>query len=196
MSKQVIRQRLLNQRQQLEPSRCSRQSGAAQDCLLASAVYAGADALALYASVHNEVLTDRLLTAALADGKRICFPRLENGQISFVEVADAGDLQTGQFGVSEPQGQTIISPECLDLIVVPGVGFDRQGHRIGYGLGYYDRALATCVNAEFIGLAYSFQVVERLPEEKHDIRLDYLVTECEMIGFKHKQHNLENGGRN
>lgn len=195
MSKQVIRQRLLNQRQQLEPSCCARQSDAVQDHVLASAAYAGADSLALYASVHNEVLTDRLLTTALADGKRTCFPRLENGQIAFVEVADAGDLQTGQFGVSEPQGQTIMSPERLDLIVVPGIGFDRQGHRIGYGLGYYDRALAACINADFIGLAYSFQVVDRLPEEKHDIRLDYLVTECEMIGFKHKQYHLENGGR-
>ena len=87
----------------------------------------------------------------------------------------------------EPQGKTTIAPESLDLVVVPGVGFDRQGHRIGYGLGYYDRTLSTCANAKFVGLAYSFQVVERLPEEKHDIRLDYLVTECEMIGFKHKQ---------
>lgn len=188
MSKKVIRQRLLNQRQQLEKSGCDQQSDAVQDCVLASGVYAGAGVIALYASVHNEVHTDRLLTVALADGKRVSYPRIEDGQIVFIEVTSAGDLLTGHFDVPEPQGQTVVDPEHLDLIIVPGVGFDRQGHRIGYGLGYYDRTLTTCINAEFVGLAYSFQVVERLPEEEHDIRLDYLVTECEIIGFTHKRN--------
>lgn len=183
MSKQIIRQRLLNQRQQLEYPSCVRSSNAVQDFVLASAVYARSDSLALYAPVHNEVHTERLLKAALESGKRVCFPRLENGLVVFVEVAEGDDLQTGQFGVAEPQGQAVIAPELLDLVMVPGVGFDRQGHRIGYGLGYYDRALAECNHATFVGLAYSFQVVERLPEEEHDIRLDYLVTEKEMVGF-------------
>ena len=187
MSKQDVRRRLLIQRQQLEYSCCVRQSDAVQDGVIASAVYTEASALALYAPVRNEVHTDRLLKAALSVGKSVCFPRLENGLIVFVEVVDLCDLQPGQFGVLEPQGLTVINPECLDLIVVPGVGFDRQGHRIGYGLGCYDRVLAECSNAGFMGLAYSFQVVERLPAEKHDIRLDYLVTEDELIGFIHKR---------
>lgn len=183
MSKQIIRQRLLSQRQQLEYPRCVRFSNAVQDFVLASAVYAGSRLLALYAPVHNEVLTDRLLKAALESGKRVCFPRLENGQIVFVEVAGGDELQTGQLGVAEPQGQTVIAPEVIDLVIVPGVGFDRQGRRIGYGLGCYDRALAECNHAAFVGLAFSFQVVERLPEEEHDIRLDYLATEDEMVVF-------------
>ncbi len=187
MSKKVIRQRLLNQRQQLDKFSCDRQSDAVQDSVLTSEAYVRAASIALYASVHNEVHTDRLLTAALADGKQISYSRVEDGEIVFVAVTGAGDLQAGHFGVPEPQGQTIIDPEHLDLIIVPGVGFDRQGHRIGYGLGFYDRILTACINATFVGLAYSFQVVERLPEEEHDIRLDYLVTECEIIGFTHKQ---------
>ena len=187
MSKHDVRRRLLNQRQKLEYSCCVRLSDAVQDGVIASAVYAEASALALYAPVRNEVHTDRLLKAALAVGKRVCFPRLENGLIIFVEVADPCDFQTGQFGIPEPQGRTGINPECLDLIIVPGVGFDRLGHRVGYGLGCYDRVLTECSHAEFMGLAYSFQVVDRLPAEKHDIRLDYLVTEDELIGFIHKR---------
>lgn len=187
MSKQVIRQRLLDQRRLLEESSGRKRSHVVQDAVLASTPFVAAEAIALYASVHNEVRTDRLFAAALSAGKKVFFPRLENGRIVFVQVHSAGDLQTGSFGVLEPSGGEIASPEDLDMVLVPGVGFDRQGHRIGYGLGYYDRALAACRNAIFLGLAYEFQVVENLPEEEHDIRLDFLVTEQGVVEFKHKQ---------
>lgn len=195
MSKQLIRQKLLNQRRELESSSCARFSSIVQDYFIASRSYAEAKTIAIYSSVHNEVRTDRLFERALADGKQVCFPRLEADHIVFVAEVDALAMQVGPFGVPEPQGQTVVSPEDIDLVAVPGVGFDRQGHRIGYGLGYYDRALKACTNAEFIGLAYSSQVVGSLPAESHDIRLDYLATENEIIEFKHKQEHLENGGR-
>ncbi len=187
MSKQAVRQRLLNQRQQLAASSCVHCSDVVQDFVLASKIYAEAESLALYASIHNEVNTERILVAALLDGKRVCFPRVDGEQIVFIEVSGAHDLKPGRFRVPEPQGQTVILPESLDLIFVPGIAFDSHGHRLGYGFGFYDRALAACKNAEFIGLGYAFQVVERLPEEKHDIRLDYLATERELLEFKHKQ---------
>lgn len=195
MSKQLIRQRLLDQRQQLDDSIVVQWSATVQESILDSAPYVNAESLALYASFHNEVRTDRLLTAALFANKQVCYPRLENGRIVFVEVAGVEDLATGHFGVLEPQGKKVVAPEKLNLILVPGVGFDRRGNRIGYGFGYYDRVLVECCNAEFVGMAYTFQVVERLEEEKHDIRLDYLATECEMFEFKHKQEHLKNGGR-
>ena len=187
MSKQLIRQRLLNQRQQLEGSSCARHSAAVQGYILDSKVYAAADSVALYASVHNEVQTDLVLDSALVAGKTVCYPRLENEKIVFIEVSSLDDLKPGRFGVPEPQGQKNILPENLDLVLVPGVAFDSQGHRLGYGFGCYDRALALCRNTDFIGLAYAFQVVKHLPSEEHDIRLDYLATECEMLEFKHKQ---------
>lgn len=187
MSKQAIRQRLLNQRQQLEVSVTARQSIAVQEYVLNSKVYTEAGSLALYISIRNEVCTDLVLQAALVSGKKVCCPRLEDGQIVFVEVCSQDDLQPGRYGVPEPQGQKIVLPESLDLILVPGVAFDSQGHRLGYGFGCYDRVLATCKNAEFIGLAYAFQVENRLPYEEHDIRLDYLATERGLLEFKHKQ---------
>ena len=195
MSKQTIRQRLLIQRQQLDASSCARQSATVQEHVLTSTVYAEAVLLALYAPIRNEVQTQRILSAALLAGKRVCYPRLENGRIVFVEVSGQHDLQPGKFGVPEPQGKIAVSPEELDLILVPGVAFDCKGGRIGYGSGYYDRILAVCANARFFGLAYTFQLIEKIPEEKHDIRLDFLATEGEMIEFKHKQLHLMSGGR-
>jgi 5-formyltetrahydrofolate cyclo-ligase len=158
-----------------------------QNFILSSQIYAEATSLALYAPIYNEVQTDRLLTSALASGKKVSYPRLVNGRIAFIDVSDVDDLQPGTFSVPEPRGECVVAQSSLDLILVPGVAFDFFGHRIGYGYGCYDRALAVCDNAEFIGLAYSFQVVDRLPEEEHDIRLDYLATECEFVELKHKQ---------
>lgn len=187
MSKKSLRQQLLNQRRQLDASSCDRYSRAVQAHVLGASVYAGAETIALYAAVHNEVQTDQLFDAALNGGKRVCFPRLESERIIFVEVDAADQLQAGRFGVLEPQGDRTVPPDELEMVLVPGVGFSLQGGRIGYGLGYYDRALAQCVHAEFLGLAYAFQLVEELPEEEHDIRLDYLATESGIIEFQHKR---------
>lgn len=120
MSKQAIRQRLLNQRQQLVASSCAHYSDVVQDFVLASKLYAEAELLALYASIHNEVSTERLLVAALLDGKRVCYPRVDGEQVVFIEVSGAEDLKSGRFSVPEPQGQTVVLPESLDLIFVPG----------------------------------------------------------------------------
>lgn len=187
MSKNNLRQQLLNQRRQLDASSCDRFSRAAQSHVLGCSAFAGAETVALYASVHNEVKTDQLFDAALNAGKRVCFPRLENERIVFVEVDAPDQLQVGRFGVLEPQGDRTVPPGELEMVLVPGVGFSLQGGRIGYGLGYYDRALAHCIHAEFLGLAYAFQLVEQLPEEEHDIRLDYLATESGIIEFQHKR---------
>ena len=91
-------------------------------------------------------------------------------------------MRTAHYGLREPvpNPELILPPHALDVILIPGIAFDRRGHRIGSGKGYYDRFL-TRTQAVRIGLAYDFQVIDRVPAEPHDVKMDWIVTESEMI---------------
>ena len=95
--------------------------------------------------------------------------------LDFVAVQAMSDLAPGRFGLREPRG-TPVPADAMTLFVVPGVGFDRTGRRLGQGGGYYDRVLAACKRPA-VGLAFSVQVVDELPVEPHDHPIDWLVTE-------------------
>jgi 5-formyltetrahydrofolate cyclo-ligase len=118
--------------------------------------------VALYSAVRGEIDPTHLhINDAV-------WPRIFGDHIRFCE----GPLQPGKFDIPEPVG----AERTPDVIVVPGVAFDRRGHRLGYGRGYYDRALAACPSARRIGLCHSLQLVDALPEEPHDEPVDYIVT--------------------
>jgi 5-formyltetrahydrofolate cyclo-ligase len=139
--------------------------------------------VALYAPIHNEVETDALLVAAFAGERQICYPRVDGESLVFIVITSPDDLVGGAFGILEPTGDKIVAPGDIDLAVVPGVGFDRSGYRLGYGGGYYDRAISAGRPNLLAGLAFDFQLVEKLPAEDHDICLDLAVTNTEMLAF-------------
>ena len=183
MPKRSIRQKLLKQRRLLEVGECRRQSRMIQRQLLGTAAYRHASVVALYAPIDHEVETADIFRAALHARKRVCFPRVKDRSLEFVEVAGPASLEPGAFGVAEPVGNAALATESIDLIVVPGVGFDRYGYRLGYGQGYYDRAVGCGSSAILAGLAYDFQVVDKLPAEDHDICLDLLVMDSAVLVF-------------
>jgi 5-formyltetrahydrofolate cyclo-ligase len=153
-----------------------------QERLLASEAYRECENLVLYAPIQNEVLTGGILAHALHAGRAVCFPRLQDGNsVPFlVRINDPAELKPGAFGIPEPTGAEIVPPEKLGraLICVPGVAFTQTGQRLGRGGGYYDRLLAAAPpQVVSAGLAYSFQVLDRLPESPHDRRLDLIITE-------------------
>ncbi len=163
---------------------CLSHSAAAQRNFLASEAYLRASVLALYAPIHNEVQTAAIFDRALRDGKTVCFPRVSGEGLDFVAVAGPGDLSPGAFGIGEPRGTQVVAVTAIDTVVMPGIGFDRCGYRLGYGGGYYDRAIGTACPAELVGLAYDFQLVDELPTEEHDIRLDRIVAPSEVLAFE------------
>jgi 5-formyltetrahydrofolate cyclo-ligase len=121
-----------------------------------------------------------ILEAGLKLGKSLSLPRVEGHRITFREFASEKQLISGSFGIPEPP------PDCKesrpDLVIVPGVAFDRRGYRLGYGRAFYDRYLSE--NPTFsVGAAYSLQVVERIPRRRHDRRVDALATEIGLITF-------------
>ncbi len=136
-------------------------------------VFCKASTIMLYFSAHSEVDTSLLFTLSEKAGKKICAPRVLNETAMEAAYVDEGPLQKGKFGIWEPCGKVA---EDIDLVIVPGVVFDRQGHRIGYGKGYYDRFLQGR-KVSTVGLAYACQVVPEIPAEPHDVTLDMIVTE-------------------
>lgn len=188
MPKQLVRKKLLQRRRQCALGVCRSLSREIQGRFLATAAFAQAECVALYASVHNEVATDLVAEATLAAGKQLAYPRVESDRLLFLRTADPDSLVPGFFNVPEPVAGEILSAESIDVCVVPGVAFDLGGHRLGYGRGYYDRFLARCPErTRRVGFAYDFQLVDALPAQSHDQLLTMVITEKRMLDFSRRQ---------
>jgi 5-formyltetrahydrofolate cyclo-ligase len=144
----------------------------------------------IYYSINQEVETVSIIIELLRLDKKVALPvctpekDLRVGMIKSLE-----ELAPGKFGLMEPKpGVPLLGPDELDLVVVPGVAFDKQGNRLGHGAGYYDRFL-TQTDAYKLGLAYEFQVVDELPVEPHDSPLDGLLTSQGWWSFKDPQRS-------
>jgi 5-formyltetrahydrofolate cyclo-ligase len=183
--KRSLRNSMLQQRRQLPETEVMHRSYAVQHRLLCLDVYRQAQTIALYSPVHNEVSTLHLLRDALADHRSVVMPRVVDADLEFRRVASLEDLAPGCFGILEPRPETsLVELGELELIVLPGVAFDRYGHRLGYGKGFYDRTLlATGRTCRRVGIGYDFQLVKKLPTFDHDMPLDLLVTESEVLAF-------------
>ena len=110
----------------------------------------------------------------------LCFPRVvDDTRIVFHEVQDHGEMQAGVFGILEPLADApVIAPGAIDVFVCPGLAFDRHGGRLGRGRGYYDRLLANArPDALKIGVCFSCQLVDSVFAERHDIRMDVVISE-------------------
>lgn len=146
-------------------------------------VYTTAHTIFVYISVAYEVDTYRLISHALENGKRIVIPRCERGGImDAVQLTSVNDLVPDRFGIpSAPSDSAIISPDEIDLIVVPAVAFDKYGNRLGRGGGYYDRYLARLPKyVSTVGVCREIQMVDDIDMDKHDHDVDIVVTELKV----------------
>ncbi|NVN88972.1 MAG: 5-formyltetrahydrofolate cyclo-ligase [Desulfuromonadales bacterium] len=184
MPKRTLRQQMLAHRRSLSHDSWLEASRHAQLNTLTLPEFSRAGCVALYSPVHNEIDTALILEAAFATGKRTLFPVVCGQDMVLRQVDHLKQLKRGCFGVLEPCG---MSPDHLadeaDLIIVPGVVFDPTGHRIGYGKGFYDRFLQSPgLRAALVGLCHDFQLIDQnLPADRHDIRMDIIVTEQRII---------------
>jgi len=133
-----------------------------------------------YTSKEKEVNTEPLIRALFVQGNPVVVPIIikEDVSLRLSYIRDFSALVPSTFGVPEPIGSEIpAAAEDLDMIILPMLGFDRAGGRIGYGAGYYDRFLSKNPDLQKIGIAFACQEVENLPQEENDIRMDVVVTE-------------------
>ena len=133
-----------------------------------------------FVSFNSEVDTHDMIRNALKN-KTIIIPKVAHHEIEPSFIIDFDNLIPGKFGILEPIETMKIAYKNIDLILVPGIAFDKEGHRIGYGFGYYDKFLKKVPKAIKIGLAFDFQIVDKIPREMHDVPVDLIVTEERVV---------------
>jgi 5-formyltetrahydrofolate cyclo-ligase len=153
-----------------------------QSSILAADFYRNAEALVLYSPAGNEVSTGAILEHALSADREVYYPRVDGAHtLALMRVRSRSELAPGAFGILEPPATAEeIDPGALprSLVIVPGVGFSPRGERLGRGGGHYDRLLTELSpQAITVGLAYSFQLLDRIPQSGFDRRLNFVVTE-------------------
>ena len=181
--KATLRNEMKAARQALSKAEVRRRSTMIAQRLVELEVFRAARTVMLYLPVRNEADTALALKQCLNGGKVLVLPRMdyERDQIVAHRVRDlAGELVLGRMDLLEPDPACTeaVAPGEVDLVAVPGLAFDRQGNRIGWGRGYYDAFLATVgPHACRVGLAYEFQLVEAIEHDGHDVAMDRVVTE-------------------
>lgn len=179
--KQELRAELLERRAALTPEEVAEKSAAVTARVLELPHFEKAQTVMAYADFRNEVQTGGIINAALRAGKRVGLPVADRERKSMTVVRIEhypDDLESGAYGIPEPRpGLPGIETGEIDLILVPGVGFDLDGYRIGFGGGYYDRFFRTIRRRTVkVGLAFDFQVRRTVHPDSHDRGVNYIVT--------------------
>lgn len=186
--KKELRQRLRQVMDGIPSDELHHRSFQACNQLIASSAYRQSDVIMVFLSLPREVDTTPLVLHAWRDGKRVLAPKVnwEQRRMLPIEIVSLTDnISEGEMGLREPAEGTPFSVEQIDLVVVPGLGFDREGNRIGRGRGFYDRFLASeGWKGTSCGLALEDQVVEHVPMSEHDAPVDMLVTDAAVRVFR------------
>jgi len=141
--------------------------------------YTDSQKIACYFPIGSEVNTSGIMHDILDQNKCLLLPKVVNGNLIFYNVPNLEKLEKGDFDIMEPRDD-YKKAEKIDCILVPTVAISKSGIRLGYGKGYYDRFLST-TNAVKISLTYSKQIIKSIPNDTHDIKMDWIVTEDEVI---------------
>ena len=146
--------------------------------------YQNAKTVMFYIDVRSEVRTRNDLTNALAGGKKIVVPYCVDGELELFHLENNDELAIGMYKILEPKAelrtvaQKKVEVEEIDLIIVPGVAFDRRGGRTGHGKGYYDKLLEHArPDTPLVALAFECQIFDEIPMQEHDVFMDKVVTE-------------------
>ena len=176
--KKILRREFLSKRAAIPHDERDRISHELIKKFLATEIYREAKILMAYASTPDELQLDELFAACFADKKILAIPFIvDKGIMQAVEVSNFEALEIGDFNIlTVKHNQKFIEPARIDVVIVPGAAFDLSGGRLGLGGGYYDRFLPLAVNAKKIAFAYDFQVVESLPLEAHDAKINFIFT--------------------
>ncbi len=187
IDKDSLRRELLRRRDAIPPEVRKVKDRSILERLLSLEEIKRAGLLFFFASFRSEVDTMEAVSRLLRDGRRIAFPKVERQarSLNLYEVKDIAELTKGCLGIPEPSllaEERMVDINSVDVVIIPGAGFDAEGNRIGYGGGYYDRLLSSMTrDVPVIAPTYEEQVVESIPAEPHDMRVDMIVTDRRVI---------------
>lgn len=178
MDKQEFRQYIRQAKKQHSSQELNTMSVRITELILQLPIVMQANTILAYASLNDEVSTTQLLQRLLQEGKTVLLPKvIDNESMEVRQYTSANDLQEGAFHIKESTGQSYDSIEMIDVAIIPGMAFTKNGCRMGRGKGYYDRFLSRLSpTTTKIGVCYPFQIQENIPTEPHDIRMDLVLT--------------------
>ena len=175
--KNEVRKRYIKIRKNIEDKELK--SKIITEKIIQSDVYKNATIVALYKNLKSEVDTNLLIEYSIRLGKTIVLPKITNETMEFYKIDSINEqLIKSKFGVEEPSGEkdNLINKENIDLIIVPGVCFDKEKNRMGFGKGYYDKYLENS-NLITIGICFSEQILDKLPVTANDIKMEQIITD-------------------
>lgn len=172
MNKQELRSFIKAQKRAMTPQQIEEKSRLLTEQFLQTEHYRNAKTVYGYLPYNQEVRTVPLLEQAIRDGKRVAVPKVYGEEMRFIYMTDLTKAEKGFGGIPEPVSDEPVAEDPEALVLMPGLAFDKEGHRIGYGGGFYDRFLEQEPNHPTVALCYDFQVLPGLQTEEHDIPVD------------------------
>ena len=178
-NKQFIRKEITTQKKMLSEETIILLSHKICTRLIKTYLFQMADCIAIYYAMEDEVHTSGIIEEWY-NRKRIALPVISGGNIHFCTYTGKENLAKNAFHIQEPTSTEVIPVEEIDLFIVPGVAFDRKGNRLGRGKGYYDKYMAG-ITKPMIGICFDFQLIDSIPAEEHDIKMNMIITENSII---------------
>ena len=172
MDKQALRKEIRDQKRAMTEEMIVAKSEKLGELFAASELYQNAKSIYGYLPYNQEVRTVAMLEQAIRDGKRVAVPKCYGDEMRFIWMEDLSKVEKGYAGIPEPVEDGPVADDHTALVLMPGLAFDPQGHRIGYGGGFYDRFLAEETEHPTLALCYDFQMLEHLETEEFDIPVD------------------------
>ena len=176
MDKKTLRKTIRSMKRQFTHQQLDELSEDVIRKLMAEPRIMKAETIMLYYSLDDEVNTHNVIDELVRMGKRVVLPVVTSPTDMEVRLyTGPKDLRKGSFGILEPSGRSFDSFDEIDVAVIPGMGFDEAGNRLGRGKGYYDRFLCRIPNAYKIGICFPFQKVEKVPVDGNDVKMDKVI---------------------
>lgn len=172
MNKKELRQEIREKKRRMTDAEINDRSQKLSELFLQSQAYRDAQTIYGYLPYNQEVRTVPMLEQALRDGKAVAVPKVYGDEMRFILINDLSLVEKGYAGIPEPIADGPVAQDPHALVLMPGLAFDPQGHRIGYGGGFYDRFLASEPEHPTLALCYDFQMLAHLDTEEFDIPVD------------------------
>jgi 5-formyltetrahydrofolate cyclo-ligase len=189
LSKPRLRKQMIQLRNRLSPAYREKCSQEIKRIFITTSFFQQAETILFYMAFQSEVDVSAAMQVAWKQGKRVILPKVElaSGMLSCFEMRCGEECVVGRYGIREPLAQVErqIRADEIDLVVVPGVAFDRLGYRLGYGAGYYDHFFTQSSTSQVrVGVAYPEQVVETVYPDAHDVAVHALITARKMDMYR------------
>lgn len=187
--KRLLREKAFEKRDSIPLAERKKKDGLIKNNLFNLSEFKIAKTLLFYVSFRSEVDTTSIIEESLQIGKKIIVPKVdkEMHQLRLYEIKDLKELSPGFMGIPEPSlpEERVRNIKDFDLAIIPGIAFDYSGNRLGYGAGYYDILLSNIEKkVPFVALAYEDQIIDSIPSELHDVKVDIVVTDKRVLRFR------------